>query len=73
MDFRYREILTGDAAWPVSAENCARRNRHDAPHGKKQKRSLTEAAFMRAERGEYGQAVKEEAKSLCSGSLFLPP
>jgi ferredoxin len=73
MDFRYREILTGDGQLgPYPLEKLPRVETATTHHTEKtRKRSLTEAAFMRAERGEYGQAVKEGSKKFMQREPIL--
>ncbi len=64
MDFKYREILTGDGQLgPYPLEKLPRVETATTHHtDATERRNLRDAAFMRAARGEYGQAVKDNAK-----------
>lgn len=61
MDHQYRDILHSDAQLgPYPLEKLPRVDTATTHHtDKTRRRSLSEMAFMRAARGEYGQTVKE--------------
>lgn len=61
MDFRYRDILTGDGQLgPYPLEKLPRVDvATTRPTAKTRQRHLSETPFMRAARGDYGKAVKE--------------
>ena len=61
MDYKYRDILTGDEQLgPYPLEKLPRvETATTHPTDKTRRRSLQDTPFVRARRGEYGKAVKE--------------